>query len=313
MKNKTTEEKPKNIWNDIAKRALRTGANVPAVEVEFDTEKALNGLAWNWAQNRKPKQTVINVFVNILTSNDFAPGSQLRIAQNDEGEWVLIDGQHRLAAIAKSNAKPYMQVVADLRPAKIAYANIDNVGTLRTEGDSVSSLLGWNTPYWNSVVGAAKIINRKFHLIKEDGNTRTPDPEKISDLIQAYRKAIETTCEILGCENAKGGMRAPIFSVLIVAAQHQPEVFFPWISKAAADDMLHANSTEKKLIRLFQSSLGKTRDLAAWQVRERATMQAAMLWNAHFAGENINSMSIRLGAKRRTSWPGILGTPFGAE
>jgi hypothetical protein len=313
MKNKTAEEKPKNIWEEIAARALRTGANVPAVEVEFDREKSLSGLAWMWKKNRKPKETVINVFVNVLTSGDFAPGSQIRIAKNEDGEWVQIDGQHRLMAIARANAKAFMQVVVDIRPAKIAYANIDNVGTLRTDGDAVSSILGWNTRYWNSVVGAAKIINRKFHLVKEDGNTRTPDPEQISGLVQAYRKSIEATCEILGCDNAKGGMRAPIFSVLIVAARYQPEVFFPWISRAAADDMLHANSTEKKLIRLLQSSLAKTRDLTAPQVRERATMQTAMLWNAHYSGENINPVSVRLGVKRRTSWPGILGTPFGAE
>lgn len=303
-----TETKPKNIWAEIAERALRTGANVPVVEVEFDREKALHGLAFNYDRNRRPKQKVIANFRHIINDFNFAAGSMLRIAQNDDGEWVLIDGQHRLAAIAESGAKLWLLVAVDSRPAKIAYANIDNVGTLRTGGDVVSSVLGWSTASWTSVVGAARIIEAKFtrSFLLSGATSKPTNAEKVAEVLNRYRSATEKVIGIAATRNSFQSRRSPQLSVLIVAAHHQPERFYSWFERAAADDMLSKDSTEKRLAETFMWSSDMRPD------RFRLMLATAIIWNAHYRGESMPSTPrIVVAAERMTPWPGILGTPFG--
>lgn len=310
METNTNEEKPKNIWEEIAERALRTGANVPVVEVEFDREKALRGLAWNYNMNRRPKPKVIANFRHIIEEFDFAAGSMLRIAQNDVNEWVLIDGQHRLTAIAESGARLWLLVVVDQRPAKIAYANIDNVGTLRTGRDAVSSILGWSMGNWGSVVSAARLIEAGLtRPAFFPGSSGKPlSPEKTAETLEKYRTATENVLGISASGKSLQSRRAPQFAVLIVAAHHQPERFYSWFERAAADDMLPKDSTEKRLAETFSWTASGRHE------RLRLAIATAMIWNANYLGEAMPSMPrITVIGERLTRLPGILGTPFGAE
>lgn len=310
METNTNEDKPKNIWEEIAERALRTGANVPVVEVEFDREKALSGLAWNYNMNRRPKPKVIANFRHIIEEFDFSAGSMLRIAQNDDGAWVLIDGQHRLAAISELGARLWLLVVVDQRPAKIAYANIDNVGTLRTGGDAVSSILGWSIGNWTSVISAARLIEAEFarSAFFTGRHSRPSSPEKTAEILEKYRAATEKVVGIASFGKSLQSRRASQLSVLIIAAHHQPERFYSWFERAAADDMLPKDSTEKRLAETFTWPSGAKPD------RFRLALATAMIWNAHYLGEVMPSMPrITVMGERLTRWPGILGAPFGAE
>jgi hypothetical protein len=303
------EDKPKkNIWNEIAERALRTGNNVPAVEVEFDVEKALAGLAWNFDRNRRPKPFVIKKFRDIIEDFSFSCGSTIRIAKNESGNWVLIDGQHRLTAIAEAGVKLWMLVVVDSRLARIAYANIDNVGTLRTHKDAVSSILGWSTSWWLSVVSAARLIRAKFSLNSFRGKEKDINPELTASVVEKYRAEFEKIISLDKSTKAWNCMRSSQLAVLAVIAHYQPEIFYPWFQRALLDDMLPRESTEKRLTETFLLPADNVPN------KFRLMLSTIFIWNAHYRGESMFSAP-RIIAEgiRRTKFPGILGTPFGAE
>lgn len=308
MKNKTTEEKPKNIWEEIAERAISIVENVPHIEVEINAETASAGLAWNFKLQRPLNKTVVKNFVKIIEDFSFAAGSILRIAR-DEEEWVLIDGQHRLAAIIESKAKSHFIVVVDSRPARVAYANIDNVGKLRSSGDSIYSELGWKTEkYWTSMVPAAYIISKSFdrEVVKQSGARNTTEVIESASLI--FRK-YESTFRKFTERNRNEAARAPSAAVLIVAAHYQPEKFWPFFEMALADDRLLKNSPEKKLLTVFANKCSDRDD------RLRVCIHTILCWNAVYKNQELYSLP-KLDPKDRkalenASIPAILGTPYG--
>lgn len=298
-----------NIWNDIAKRALRTGANIPMVEEQFDREKALHGLAWNFDFNRRKKPEVINNFSLLISEGSFAIGSLIRIARNEAGEWVLVDGQHRLEAIVKSGAKIWLAVVADERFASIAYAGIDNVGTIRTGSDAVSSILGWTTKRWTNSIGAAGIIAANFsrdYLV--DGRTTRRAESVISRNKSIAFVMTKYKNEFLAFEKFSIGVgffRAPILAVHIIAAHHAPGIFWPYFNAAIKDDMLAKHSPEKKLCELKNFSATQREE------RFRLLCYTAACWNAKFNKEEIARLPpIYSDSERMTQVPKILGTPY---
>lgn len=296
-----------NIWNDIARRALRTGAHIPVVEEEFNREKALMGLAHNFQFNRRPKFTVIRNFRKIIEDGSFALGSTIRIARNEAGEWVLVDGQHRLDAIAQSNAKIWMMVAVDERPANIAYSSIDNVGTLRTHADAISSILGWSTSHWNSITGAARLIASGFNKeeFKFRGLHSKVNNDETARVAASMRDEISRILEITKKGKVTNARRAPAICVFLVAAKYSPEIFYPWFERAIKDDMLPRDSTEKRLSETF-----------LWQAhvdesRLRLFAATALIWNAQYRGESMAAIPrIVVSGERQTKWPDILGTPY---
>jgi hypothetical protein len=302
----TNEDKPKkNIWNEIAERALRTGNNVPAVEVEFDVEKALAGLAWNFDHNRKPKNTVINSFADTLENGGFATGSTLRIARNQVGQWVLVDGQHRLLAIAKSGRKTWMMIIADERAANIAYAKFDNLGTIRTSSDVFVSLLGWRAKNWSSVIAAARIIYNKYSFT--DGALKITENEKegTAETLNAFRKEIEWVCAQDPKGNSLAITRAPTLSVILSALKYQRDIAEPWFLAAVADDRLAKLSPEKLLSDSFHLSCARYSD------RKKVLYLTATIWNLKFTGMTVQrTPQVFFGNERETQWPGIMGTPY---
>lgn len=307
-----TEIKPPNIWNSIAARALRTGAHIPIVEEEFDAEKAASGAYWNFQFNRRRKPAVIEAFAALMHEKTFAVGSTIRIARNNLGDWILVDGQHRLAAIAATGVKTWLMVVADERPANEAYSKIDNVGSLRTYSDALSSILGWNTKYyWTSTVGAARIIAAGFSKsgFFAGAKLRSSQQEETAKVMTEMREHIERLLAIAESTKQKEVTRSPALSVLLAAAKHNADVFYPWFERAVADDMLPKDSTEKRFVETFSWPAKENID------RYRLAMTTALIWNAQYGNKNMPSIPrVWLAGDRwTTKWPGILGTPFGAE
>lgn len=302
--NKTETNTP-NIWNAIALRALRTSAHIPVAQEEFDAEKALAGLAWNFEHNRNPKNTVILSFVDTLEHGDFATGSTLRIARNEAGQWVLVDGQHRLLAIAKSGRKTWMMIVADERPANIAYAKFDNLGTIRTSSDVFGSLLGWKTKNWASVIAAARIIHNKYEFHEGQQKITGIEKEGIAETLNAFRKEIEWICAQDPKGNSLAITRAPTLSVLLSALKYQRAIAEPWFLAAVADDRLMKLSPEKLLAESFHLPSARYID------RKKVLYLTAAIWSLKFTGTTVQrAPQVYFGDERSTSWPGIAGTPY---
>lgn len=299
------ETNTSNIWNAIALRALRTSAHIPVAQEEFDAEKALAGLAWNFERNRKPKNSVIASFADTLEHGDFATGSALRIARNEDGQWVLVDGQHRLLAIAKSGRKTWMMVIADERPANIAYAKFDNLGTIRTSSDVFGSLLGWKTKNWSSVIAAARIIYSKYILAENALKITEAEKEGIAETLNEFRKEIEWVCAQDPKGNSLAITRASTLSVILSALKYQRAIAEPWFLSAVADDRLVKLSPEKLLAESFRLPAARYAD------RKKALYMTATIWNLKFTGTTVQrAPQVYFGNERSTSWPGIAGTPY---
>ena len=303
--NKTEANTP-NIWNAIALRGLRTGAHIPVVEEEFDREKALAGLAHNFQFNRRPKPKVTQGFRKIIEDGSFAIGSMIRIARNETGKWVLIDGQHRLDAIAQSEAKIWLTVAIDERSARDAYASIDNVGTLRTPKDAVSSILGWSTSYWGQVCSAARIIASNFNrsVIKSanySSASKTKTAYLLAETISEYKDEIKAITKNSTAESS----RAPGLSAMIVAARYQPEIFWPFFEAARKDDLLRKNSPEKRMVEIW--ALPGRGD----ENRLKIFFYTTACWNAAYLKKDLPKFpAFMLGEERSSRIPKILGTPY---
>lgn len=298
-----TNPTPPNIWNGIALRALRSVNQISVVEELMTPEKAMHGLEWNFRSNRSPRPGNIKAFVTLLKDESFSPGSQLRIARDESGQWVLVDGQHRLQAIVMSGVSAPMLIVADDRPAKEAYANIDSVGSLRTAGDSVYSELGWKVSYWNSVSGAARIIEKEFKDFSLSGTKiSTEEKKRISETLNEYRQEIEWFAE--NAKRIQAFFRSSTLSVLLVALKYQRSISQSFIANAAADDGLAAGSPEKMLLRSFGvKTKGDNRNTAHADI----AYITALIWNAKYEERKLLKMP------HCTKWPGIRGTPFKGE
>lgn len=298
-----------NIWTKIAERALRTGGHIPIVEEEFNREKALHGLEWNFDFNRRKKPFVILKFAQIISDRSFAIGSMIRIARNETGEWVLVDGQHRLEAIAKTDTNVWLAVVVDERLANIAYAGIDNIGTLRTGGDAVSSILGWTTKRWTNAIGAATIIasnfSRKYVLSHKDFNVFKSPAQKnelIADTMTKYKNEFMAFDKVMA---NSGFLRSSSLAVHIVAAHYAPDKFWPYFNAAIKDDMLAKNSPEKKLSELKIISANNRDE------RFRLLCHTVACWNTKFKNEEITRLPVVFTDRERaTLVPKILGTPY---
>lgn len=302
--NKTETNTP-NIWNAIALRALRTSAHIPVAQEEFDAEKALAGLAWNFERNRTPKSNVIASFADTLEHGDFATGSTLRIARNEAGQWVLVDGQHRLLAIAKSGRKTWMMIVADERPANIAYAKFDNLGTIRTVGDTLDSLLGWRTKAWDSVVGAARIIYAKYNYGDLAKKISEEEKDGVAKILNEFRSEIEWVLSLSPANRAISAARAPSLSVLLAALKYQRDTAQQLIMDAIADDRLAKLSPEK----FFSDELEKT--VRSYYEKKKLMYTTAAIWNLKFANRSVQrAPHASFSNERSTPWPGIAGTPY---
>jgi hypothetical protein len=306
-----TEEQntPPNIWNDFAARALRTGAPVPSVQIEFDAEMARLGLAWNFTNNRKPKPAVVKTMMASIAEGSFAAGTVLRIAYDSLiNHWVLVDGQHRLAAVEASGTKQWFVVTVDSRSADTAYATLDRLGTMRTEADSVNGRLGWKTRCWTSILGGINIIKNNFSHYSNAHKNSPAETIEISELAKKFEAVLKRIDELPKTELFSPLMRAPSSATWILAGYYQPDSFFPWIERAMADKTITVSSTEMRL-----------RDLCVLPSREnfdraRLMVITAHVWNAHFLGRAMQQLPA---IRRRHNFddgkfkfPGIAGTPY---
>jgi hypothetical protein len=303
-----TEEQntPLNIWNDFAARALRTGAPVPSVQIEFDAEMARLGLAWNFSNNRKQKPKVIDLMVEAIKEELFVSGTVLRIAHDQLlNQWVLVDGQHRLAAVEASNTKQWFVVAVESKPADKAYATFDRIGSMRTDSDSVNGLLGWKIRNWASIIGALTIIKNNFDYSKSRKRQSPNDILQIADIAAKYKDAIMKIDSLPSSDLYSQIVRAPSAAIWIVACHHHPDLFMPWMTRAMKDDTITASSTEMR-IREMCSVAGKN-DLD----RPRLMILSAMVWNAHYLNAPMPKLpGAKWGKQSKTKFPGIAGTPY---
>ena len=299
-----------NIWNELAVRALRTGAAIPSVEMQFDAELARQGLIFNFANNRKSKPVVINNMVKSIEEGSFAQGTVLRIAFDHLlSKYVLVDGQHRLEAVVASNTKQWFIVTVDARPAHVAYATLDRLGSMRTEGDSINGAIGWKTKYWNAIIGGIRLVSNSYDTNSiSGGGKKKKTPKEVIQLAEEIAKYKHTLIRIGNLSDSSlvsSTFRGPSAAVFIPAAHWQPDIFFPWIEKAICDKSISFNSIEMRLYDLANM------ECSSHETRCKLLIYAACVWNAKFYGRPMEKLPrIVYNKERKSEFPGVAGTPY---
>lgn len=302
------------VIRTLAQKAIREaatdGKKVVSFEHLFGAQESFNWLSWNYPHNRTPSRHRVDVIRQQIEAGQWADGGQIRIALDDQNNYVIVDGQHRLLATAASSRPVWYSVVVDPRDADIAYAYYDTVASARTLTDRVSSFSGLQTdfgklPYRINVVRAASAIEDNFTLDSILGKNRKAESvEKIVKRIHEYAEEIAWLTDHV--PTAAGDNRRPhramfrpaMLSVALVVLKAHPAIAQQWILDAANDDGLKRNSPERKLSDLMEApggKFGEKRDLL---------FRMAAVWNAKLAGRELPNMPSPKG------WPGILGTPF---
>lgn len=114
--------------------------------------------------NRRVKKERIAVYASAMKRGQWAyTGDSIRVAKNDDGTDVLIDGQHRLLACVEAGVPFESQVISNL-PASV-FSVIDR-GVTRTNGD-VLKIAGFaNSTFIGSMVRPVIAVDAGFNPLQ---------------------------------------------------------------------------------------------------------------------------------------------------
>lgn len=287
-----------NIWNDFAARALRTGAAVPSIEMQFDAEMARLGLAWNYSGNRPRSRNNVSLLVKAASDGSFLHGTVLRIAyDNLLNQWVLVDGQHRLAAVEESGTKQWFIVAVDAMPADISYTIVDSIGKTRGAPDMIHGTLSWYpNKHTTAVISAARIVYCDFDVREAKERKTAAQVREIAKIVDCWKPAYTAIC---GIKLMRKIGRAQILAALLPAMQYHEEKILAFLKKAIEDKDIHMSSTEMRLYDLTRI----TSDSVESRIR-------LLHMSAHVVNAVITNSVLSKLPKFTGEFPGIAGTPY---
>lgn len=154
---------------------------------------------------RKVRKHRVSLYVRDLQAGHWTPSNE-SIAFDEEG--YLVDGQHRLKAIATSGVGVWMPVARGLPRKTIA-----NIGTGQPRGFPDTMRMSGNGDYTNSFVATAKAMRNGSWADRERGNALTAT--EVSEFIQKYEKPLrfaeEHTGHIVGLTRSARALVARAF------------------------------------------------------------------------------------------------------
>jgi len=292
---------------DIIKNAMNSGDSTKFAPVLVTPDVANAILECNYYDNRRLSKANVEAFADILKAGAWTEGSQIRFA-DDGGEYVLIDGQHRLRAIIDTNISARCMAIVDKNIPSQAYTIADAAGRVRTTADAVhANGIGreWSKYLLNSYSYAVKIIDAEFKIATSNkhnvrskiviSNSVARDWEATMSSVIAALNPLPKTIT-----STRAWQKAPILAVLLATWKHQEERARQFWIAAIMDDGLAATRPEKFMHVSMAASLPGGSSAAQSSVN-----RTARIWNSFYRNRAIERMPTG------DNWfPGILGTPY---
>lgn len=283
----------------------KTDTQIQSYVIDMTPEAATRALGENFHNNRKLRRANVKRFTDALSGGYFVAGSTIRFTY-DDGKLTLVDGQHRLSAIAQSGCdKVPLTVVVSPGDAAKEYALIDTIQVPRSAADSLAALDANAKTYpVTSLVAytaAVNVIARNFR-VRRDGISRLVTAKVFAE----YEDEIARCHEVFGAAKRMPGtpslglFKQSALSVVLVTAKYVGREKWDdfWIP-VWTDDGLRTGDLRKRLHTILsQPSAGGSKD-------SDYTLKATVkLWNAYQEGREIKTL--RLGGEVEK----IVGTPY---
>jgi len=255
----------------------------------------------------------VRFLADMMRSGKFIPCElQLCSTRSDPDTFVLLDGQHRLAAIVECQIPQllrfcYLQV-QDMKEMGELYASIDS-GRLRSLNQRIHAVKSTQAPTSDiALVGAAALfVEQGFvsaHIIRNDIKFRSP-----IDRVALFEEWHDEYCVIKeSLAGASHGIsklfwRTAGVAVFLVASRFQAVRARELLCQIGDNDMLIKQSPSWQFINNLNTKFrGGGRGHWASYARFVAT-----IWNAHYQGKD---QIIVLNARREDLPIELMGTPF---
>jgi hypothetical protein len=253
------------------------------IEMRYETVDITPEMAAKWLEsnaefNRKLRQTVVDRYARDMLNGAWNLTHQ-GVAFDTKGR--LIDGQHRLAAIAKAGVSVRMTVVRDT-PAG-AFDHVD-IGFGRTTADVLSAQgEGWIT---NEHIAIARFMEAGQNT---RATTIARSPFELRDMVELHKNALSFVFQNLE-RRVKGVTIAPVLAAVAVAYYSEMDRakladFLRLLVSGIAQDPGRDSTT----IRL-REWLRDTSGSASSASRMEAFMKTQRVVKAYMVGETLTKL-----------------------
>jgi len=259
-------------------------------------------------RQRKISRSNVERLSHEIRAGRLIPGMQIYLCVMPDGSMVLVNGNHTCEAIADAGIPQPITMtkmnVADLDEAGRIYAVFDTqkarswIDSLKATGaadDIMSSAVAMR------VLSAIGAIENKFD---QAGRARVAQSridrfEKMSEYTQTVELVVAAA--VGGQIDTKRFLyRSPILSVVLVTFRYQPSLAAEFWRDFLLDDGLRAGMPAKALLSYLRNNR-----LYGPDGRKLQSRAAALAWNAHFDGRDIDHVK----PNSFTSF-NIKGTPY---
>jgi len=174
---------------------------------------------YQFERQRKIRQWHINFLAEEMKNGRFLAGTQIRFSVGKD-KTRIIDGQHRLSAVVKSNLPQVFSVLWMPEDPNSGYGRLD-IGLTRTPQDMFSAIhlseeVGLGPDMINRVGTSVKFINAGFHVVSSNYARLATDDQ--ADMIREYSQAAGAYTEIIAgmpMEMRAGMLRSATMSVAL--------------------------------------------------------------------------------------------------
>lgn len=179
-----------------------------------------------WKNQRGARKNKVSYYSRMMKNGEWAGITVIRFAKDAEtGNIYLIDGQHRLAAVADSGvAQKFLIIVEVAAEDEIPtlYANIDR-GLTRTPRDQyhaygIDSSYGWSVKQMNAAITAVRFISFDLGM---QSQTRELSTNEMLQLIEKYGEfmdiyMVDIVNEAPGPVMKRAAMRGSVIGVATI-------------------------------------------------------------------------------------------------
>lgn len=265
-------------------------------------------LELNFDHNRKLRKANVSDFAVLIENGEFFPGSQVRIGSH-KGYYTLLDGQHRLTAIAQTGCpQPMVITVVDIQTAtgvREDYARLDTNGQRRTMGDALFSLDAQDSIVFEhsklTALGSAVRLLLGGNTLSSQSLKKVPKMaiyrwiKKNNEPISALRECVGTG--MVG--TTRGIIKSPVLSVALATFECAPrDKAVGFWRQVVEDDGLGKSDPRKKLHEFL------ARPMSGGKASLVAQAVTARCWNAYVSGKSMGNLD------RSTAMPKIALTPY---
>lgn len=249
----------------------------------------------NWPGQRKINPNRLAGKIRLIRAGEFDPYSSIiQFAELPNGEFYLIDGQHRLSAIFKTDIATKTMVLVvkarDLAHVRRLYAAIDSKESVRSQNEvlistGVGEALGLKPQVLNAVFNSLPILLNGLEMApNRDNLALVRDTQFRLSKLSGWEREAKRWQEIT--ETAEGWLRKKMRQSAVTAAgmytlrhnRNKAESFWKGVSE---NDGLRRNDPRARLIDDFVS-----RNLTTGSLNQ-ALHRIAAAWNAHYDGRDL--------------------------